>query len=131
VFQRSGGTRYREQQRWLSLRNGNSAFRLMFLGWLLINLDSALRPGSCRPNVNSREEPFEQRNARLERAVKNLIQWFPVGKVDTIHEVHYDLGTIAGEHRVVFHNALKSRLDEVIRLARFEIHVESVRVFRL
>ena len=57
--------------------------------------------------------------------VNDLIQSLPVGRIGTIHEVHHDLGAIAGEHRVAFHNSLKSLLDEVICLADFEIHVES------
>jgi hypothetical protein len=63
---------------------------------------------------------------------KPLIQALPVRKIGTVHQVHYDLGAVAGELRVVLHCiSLKSLLNKVIRLARFEIHVESVRVLRL
>jgi hypothetical protein len=64
--------------------------------------------------------------------VSDLIQSLPIGKVGTIHEVHHHLGAIAGEHRQdSSEGSYNHFLDEVIRLAGFEIHLKSVRILRL
>ena len=64
--------------------------------------------------------------------LKTLIQSLPIGEVSTIHEVHDDLRAVAREHRQDSSEDSYDRfLDEVIRLAGFEIHLKSVRIFRL
>src|SRR5450631_1246960 len=64
--------------------------------------------------------------------LKTLILSLPIGEVSTIREVHDDLGAVAREHRQdSLEDSDDNFLDEVIRLAGFEIHLKSVRIFRL